>query len=384
MSTPEREAKPPKAAAAGRRTRDSAADTQLDGAILGLLRSLGHDPDTAHALFAADMVRTALKFMQDGADTGQLKLVTAALKEMRYAYRVFNRYRGTKKISIFGSARTPETHPDYLAARRFGELIAREGWMAITGAGDGIMKAGHEGPSRDASFGLAIRLPSEQAANAVIDGDPKLINFRYFFTRKLMFTSNSHAIAVFPGGYGTQDELFEVLTLIQTGKSTMLPIVLVEGADGTYWSEWEKFSRDDLRRRGWISADDDCLYRRCATPEEAVKEVLGFYRRYRSSRFVRDRFVLRVDAPLSPAQLAALNAEFASIVRRGEIEQSGPFRIEDDSPELPRVHFDFIRRDYAALRRLIDRVNAMPHEPAAPLGPPRGELDVAGSRGGDE
>ncbi len=331
-------------------------------AVEALLRSLGVDPEATEAVFVGEMVQTALKFLKDGADTGQLKLVTAALKEMRYAYRVFNRYRGTRKISIFGSARTPETHPDYVAAKRFGELIASHGWMAITGAGHGIMKAGHEGPSREASFGLAIRLPTEQAANAVIDGDPKLINFRYFFTRKLMFTSNSHAVAVFPGGFGTQDELFEVLTLIQTGKSGMVPVVLVEGEGGDYWETWERFSRDDLLRRGWISAADPAIYRRCPTPEAAVEEVVRFYRRYRSSRFVGDRFVLRLDAPLSAPQVAELGQEFGKLVRSGQFEQHGPLPGEDDALDAPRLSFVFTRRDYGTLRRMLDRINALPHE----------------------
>lgn len=342
-------------------TAGSDPSPRTEAAVEELLRSLGHDPERIDAVFVAEMVSTALKFLRDGADTGQLKLVTAALKEMRYAYRVFNRYRGTRKISIFGSARTPEDHADYAAARRFGELIARHGWMAITGAGDGIMKAGHEGPSREASFGLAIRLPSEQAANAIIDGDPKLINFRYFFTRKLMFTSNSHAVAVFPGGFGTQDEIFEVLTLIQTGKSGMVPIVLVEGAGGDYWETWERFTRDDLLRRGWISKEDPSLYRRCPTPEAAVDEVLAFYRRYRSSRFVGPRFAMRLDAPLSTEQLAELDRDFAPLLASGRFEMSGPLRGEDDALELPRLVFHFTKRRYGLLRLLIDRINSLPH-----------------------
>jgi uncharacterized protein (TIGR00730 family) len=338
----------------------SERDRELTAVVETALRSLGHDPSATEAGFVAEMMRTALKFLKDGADTGQLKLVTTALKEMRYAYRVFNRYRGTRKISIFGSARTPEDHPDYAAARTFGALIARHGWMAITGAGNGIMKAGHEGPTRDASFGLAIRLPSEQAANAVIDGDPKLINFRYFFTRKLMFTSHSQAIAVFPGGFGTQDELFEVLTLMQTGKSLVLPIVLVEGEGGDYWETWSRFAIDDLRARGWICAEDEELFRRSRTPEEAVDEVLGFYRRYRSSRFVGEKLVLRIDQPLDAEQLDDLNVRFARIVRSGRIEQTGPLPIEDDALDLPRLHFAFTRRDYGILRKLIDAINALP------------------------
>ena len=335
---------------------------EIDRATNALLHSLGHDPTATDVGYVSDMLRTAVKLLSDGPDLGQLKLVTTAFKEMRYAYRVFNRYRGVKKISIFGSARTPEDHPDYVAARRFGELIAREGWMAITGAGNGIMKAGHEGPTRDASFGLAIRLPIEQSANTVIDGDPKLINFRYFFTRKLMFTSNSHAIAVFPGGFGTQDELFEVLTLIQTGKSVVLPIVLVEGAGGDYWDTWHRFAHTDLVRRGWISDEDEALYRRCATPEDAVAEVLRFYRRYRSSRFVGDRFVIRLDSPLSRSQCETLEERFRVLLRVGGIEQSGPLPGEDDSLELPRLHFEYTRKRFGLLRQLIDAINAMPPE----------------------
>ncbi len=341
--------------------RGDLADREMSAAIDVALRSLGHDPSTSDATFVADMMRTALKFLKDGADTGQLKLVTSALREMRYAYRVFNRYRGVRKISIFGSARTPEDHPDYIAARTFGELIATHGWMTITGAGNGIMKAGHEGPTRDASFGLAIRLPSEQAANAVIDGDPKLINFRYFFTRKLMFTSNSHAVAVFPGGFGTQDELYEVLTLMQTGKSVILPLVLVEGAGGDYWSTWERFAQDDLLRRGWTSPEDSALFRRCATPEEAVEQVLRFYRRFRSSRFVGDRLVLRIDSALSSEQVATLEQRFGRILKDHRIMQSGALLGEDDSLELPRLHFVFTRRDYGTLRQLIDAINELPH-----------------------
>lgn len=349
----------------GRERRGEPDD--IDKATDALLHSLGHDPTATDVGYVSDMLRTAVKLLSDRPDLGQLKLVTTALKEMRYAYRVFNRYRGIKKISIFGSARTPEDHADYVAARRFGELIAQEGWMAITGAGNGIMKAGHEGPSRDASFGLAIRLPIEQSANTVIDGDPKLINFRYFFTRKLMFTSNSHAIAVFPGGFGTQDELFEVLTLIQTGKSVVLPIVLVEGAGGDYWETWHRFAHHDLVRRGWISDEDEALYTRCPTPESAVAEVLRFYRRYRSSRFVGDRFVIRLDAPLSEQQRAGLEERYRILIREGGMEQSAALPGEDDSLDLPRLHFAYTRKRFGLLRSLIDSINDLPVDPAARL-----------------
>ena len=229
------------------------SDEQHVAAIESLIRSMGGNPEEFDGRMICQMIQTCLKLIPDGHDTGQLKLTNSALKEMRYAYRVFNRYRGRRKVSIFGSARTPSDHGDYIAAKTFGRLIAEQGWMSITGAGDGIMKAGHEGPTRDASFGLSIRLPFETTANEVIDGDPKLINFRYFFTRKLMFMSHADAVAVFPGGFGTQDELFESLVLIQTGKSNIVPIVLVEGEGGDYWQHWDNYARKSLHDSGWIS-----------------------------------------------------------------------------------------------------------------------------------
>ena len=231
-----------------------------------------------------ELLATGLKLLSDGCDVSQIKLIENAVKEIRRSYRVFNRFRGVQKVSIFGSARTPEDHPDYIAARSFGQSMAAEHWMAITGAGDGIMKAGHEGPSRESSFGLSIRLPFETNANDIIAGDDKLISFKYFFTRKLMFVSHSDAVAVFPGGFGTMDEIFEVLTLIQTGKSPIVPIVLVEGADKDgkprgYWRQWEYGVVENLLAQGWISAEDPGLYEFASSPDDAVARILRFYPR---------------------------------------------------------------------------------------------------------
>lgn len=330
---------------------------QTLSAIRALIESVGGDPDALSGRLIADQIINSLKLLHSSHDPGQLKLITRALKEMRYAYRVFNRYRGIRKISIFGSARTPEDHADYQAARAFSAAIAQEGWMSITGAGDGIMKAGHEGPQRDASFGLSIRLPFETTANTVIEGDPKLINFRYFFTRKLMFLTHSDAVAVFPGGFGTQDELFEVLTLVQTGKSNMIPVVLIEGAGGEYWRRWDWDVRENLLRGGFISPEDPCLYRIALGFDQAVEEVLGFYRVYHSSRYVGEQFVIRLTRPLTDEQVAALNDEFGDLVREGRIVQSGPLAGEDDHPELPRLAMAFTRNRFGRLRMLIDRIN---------------------------
>ena len=318
-----------------------------------------------------EAVESVAGLLVDGGDLGQLRLVRTALDEMRRTYRLFNQYRGVRKVSIFGSARTPSHHPDYLAARDFGRLMASDGWMAITGAGDGIMKAGHEGPSREASFGLGIRLPFESRPNDIIQGDDKLIEFRYFFTRKLMFLSQSDAVAVFPGGFGTHDELFETLTLVQTGRSHIMPIVLVEGldVDGTsrgYWHDWQEFVRDELLRNGWISPEDMALFRIVQTPQEAVDEGLRFYRRYHSSRYVRDNLVIRLHAPLPSADLQRIASEFRPLFASGTVEQREALTEErGEHAHLTRLVFHHTRRDFGMLRRLIDRINDVPMEPVA-------------------
>lgn len=336
--------------------RESTRGAGRDGGSLGHRRAL-----------ASDLVRTSLRLVNEGFDLSQLRLISLAVREMRGAYHVFNRYRGVRKVSIFGSARTPPVHPDYIAARDFGAAIAAEGWMAITGAGDGIMRAGHEGPQREASFGLSIRLPFETNANEFIQGDPKLLQFRYFFTRKLMFVSHSDAVAVFPGGFGTMDEIFEVLTLVQTGKSPIVPIVLVEGAgpDGEplgYWPRWEHGVVANLLQQGWIGPEDPGLFEIATSPRDAVDRILRFYRRYHSSRYVDDLLVIRLKRPLSSAQVIQLNHEFRPLVHSGEMIQQGPLGGEEEHPHLPRLVFHHTKRAYGLVRRLIDRINELPEE----------------------
>ncbi|MHC4211139.1 MAG: LOG family protein [Planctomycetota bacterium] len=339
-------------------TRPSASSARILATIHDLVRSLGGDPESFAGEMICQLVQTSLKLIGDGHDTGQLKLLNRALKDMRYAYRVFNRYHGTRKITIFGSARTQEDHPDYLAARRFSAAIARQGWMSITGAGDGIMKAGHEGPRREASFGLSIRLPFETSANTVIEGDPKLINFRYFFTRKLMFMSHADAVAIFPGGFGTQDETFETLTLVQTGRSNVVPVVLTEGEGGVYWKHWDTYIRKNLLAREMISPEDPGIYHIADSVEDAVAHVLQFYRVYHSSRYVGEQLVLRLKHRLTDEQVQELNDEFGGIVASGCIQQCGPLEGEDDHLELPRLALHHTRRHYGLLRALIHRINA--------------------------
>ena len=321
-----------------------------------------HEADAFRIKLVRDLVTTALKLIPDGRDTGELKLMTAAMKELRYAYRVFGAYPEPHKVTIFGSARTPEDHPDYLAAVEYSRMMAEAGWMSITGAGDGIMKAGREGPGRASSFGVAIRLPFETTANTVIAGDEKLINFRYFFTRKLMFLSQAEAVVCFPGGFGTMDEAYETLTLVQTGKASMIPIVFVEGAgkDTHYWDGFIRFVKDELLSRGWISPEDLNLFYFAKDPADATQHVLQFYKNYHSSRYVRDDLIIRIKQRLTDDALATLNDEFSGLVKKGNIVQRDAYKEESDHLALPRIAFTHTRRQFALVRRLIDRINELP------------------------
>jgi len=329
-------------------------------AIRGLAEKFSGLQHGRDRLLLEEMIATCLRLGHDDADTGELKLINAALKEMRYAFRVFKPWEHKSKVAIFGSARTPEDHPDYLVAREFSALMGEAGWMSITGAGDGIMKAGHEGPGHEASFGLRIRLPFETTANDVIALDPKLVNFRYFFTRKLMFLANAEAVVALPGGFGTMDELFETLTLVQTGKSAPVPIILLEGDGGSYWPNWKSFITSELLDNGWISEPDLSLFRIASSAQEARDMVLNAYRVYHSSRYVRDRFVIRLNRPITEAQRADLESRFGGIAHDGKLELSGPLEGEVENLDLPRIHFEHVRRDFGVLRRFIDALNDLP------------------------
>lgn len=325
--------------------------------ILDLITAVGRDPKTFDSELVAQMVQTCLKFAVDQHTTPQLKLVLRALKEMRYAYRIFNQYTGGHKVSIFGSARTPEDHPDYLAAKEFGEQMADAGWMCITGAANGIMKAGHEGHKPESSFGLSIRLAFESTSNTVIQGDPKLITFRYFFTRKLMFMNHSEAIAVFPGGFGTLDELFEILTLMQTGKSNLIPVVLLEGENGQFWHNWQEYMRKNGLETGWISPEDQYLYYAAPDVKSGVEHILRFYHCYNSSRYIKDKLVIRLNYRLPDSFIDYLNEKYKRIIREGKIEQVDILPEEKELSELPRIVFEFTRRDFGILRQMIDEIN---------------------------
>lgn len=331
---------------------------EVDEKIKDLIAATGANPDTQEADFVRQMIQTSLKMANDGFDMGQLKLMTRSFKEMRYAYRVFNEYRKSRLVSIFGSARVLESHPDYQTAKAFSTLMASQGWVCMTGAADGIMRAGLEGAGKNSSFGLSIRLPFEHANHTVLAGDPKLISFRYFFTRKLMFISHSDAIAAFPGGVGTQDELFESLTLMQTGKSNIVPLVLIEGHDGHYWQAWEHYIQNNLLAKGMISAEDQNLYYRAPGVEQAVDHILRFYRRYHSSRYVKDTLVIRLLTPLTDPQIHHLNQEFQPLIKEGHIQATKPLFDENDHLGLPRIAFEHNRKHFGLLRAMIDRINS--------------------------
>lgn len=350
-----------------------ADDGEVQDRIIELLEMVVGQADNSNAKLIRELITAALKLIPDGRHTGELKLMTASVKELRYAYRVFGQYPDAHKVTIFGSARTPPDHPDYRAAVEFSKIMADAGWMAITGAGDGIMKAGHEGPGRAASFGVAIRLPFETSANEVIKGDEKLINFRYFFTRKLMFLSQAEAVVCFPGGFGTLDECFEALTLIQTGKASMVPVVFVEGeptpgvttsggdpdmAIPGYWQGWVKFIRQQLLSRGWISPEDENLFYLAKDPKDAADHVLRFYALYHSSRYVRDDLIIRIQRPLTEEQIEILNREFAVLIKSGRIHQRGPYEQEQDHLDLPRIVLTHTRHKFGLVRALINRINS--------------------------
>jgi uncharacterized protein (TIGR00730 family) len=313
------------------------------------------------AQYVAQIREVADKLVSDGANRADSKLLASALKELRHCFRVFAAYRGTRKATVFGSARTRPEHPAYQAAVEFSQRMVESGWMVITGAASGIMEAGHVGAGREKSFGLNILLPFEQGANPVISGDAKLMNMRYFFTRKLAFIKESDAVVLFPGGFGTHDELFETLTLVQTGKSHVFPIVLVDEPGGTYWKRWQEFVQQDLLARGYISPSDLHLYTITDSAEEAAAEVTNFYRVYHSMRYVRGELVMRLTARPSEALLAAIREQFADVLSGGTFEVCDALPEEDNEPllkDMPRLKFRFNRHNHGRLRQLIDRLNA--------------------------
>ena len=303
---------------------------------------------------------SADKLASDGPSRGDLKILSRTLRELRYAFKVFSSYRRHRKVTVFGSARTTPDQPAYQQAVQFGQAMAHNDWLVVTGAASGIMEAGHRGAGREHSMGLNIMLPFEQAANPVIAGDHKLVHMKYFFTRKLMFVKECDAVVCLPGGFGTLDEAMEVLTLLQTGKRDIVPLVLLDEPGGTYWQALHEFLVGKLLHRGMIAEEDFSLYRITDRCEEAVEEVLGFFHVYHSMRYVRSKLVLRLKEQLSPVLLSDINLHFADILNSGSFVLRDALSEEADELEiaaLPRLVFHFNRRNLGRLRQLIDAIN---------------------------
>lgn len=341
------------------KTEKPPADPELRRQIEELIshRGGGFNQDNV-----TDIIEQALKLLTDVKDKGDVKVIQTALRELRYAFKLFAPYDRVRKVTIFGSARTLPSRMEYQQAVEFGRKIAQAGFMVITGAGGGIMQAGHEGAGPEKSFGVNIRLPWEQTANPVIREDKKLVTFKYFFTRKLIFIRHSDAIALFPGGFGTMDEGYEALTLMQTGKSQLMPLVLVDRPGGTFWKTWDKHVREHLLRDQLISPDDLNLYQITDDTDQAVKIITRFYRNFDSSRFVKDLFVIRLKHLPSDSALEAMNEDFADLVVGQKIHRIDPTPEEitdNDRVDMPRIAFGFNRRDYGRLRQLIDVLNRL-------------------------
>jgi len=304
--------------------------------------------------FAAD------KLIVDEASRGDVKLLNVAFKELRYCFKVFSQLRGRRKVSVFGSARTPASDPAYQAAVEFGRQMTEAGFMVITGAASGIMEAGHAGAGRENSVGINILLPFEQSANPIINGDVKLMHLKYFFTRKLLFVKEADAVALFAGGFGTHDEGYEVLTLIQTGKSHIVPIVYVDYPGDTYWKDWHDYIVKHLLKRKMICPADMSLFKVTDSVEAAVAEIKRFYRVYHSMRYVKDHLVLRLHDMPTDTTINQLNSEFKDILVSGTFEKTEALPAEANEElikDLPRIKFHFDRRSHGRLRQLLDVIN---------------------------
>jgi uncharacterized protein (TIGR00730 family) len=342
----------------------------LDRRIVELLDAVGA---TSNRDQLFEILATGVRLAADDTDRLDLKIANAALKEMRHAFRLFAPYQGIRKVTMFGSARTLPDDPLYAQARSFASAIAAEGWMVVTGAGPGIMAAGLEGAGRKMSFGINIRLPFEQGPSPFIGGDAKLIEMKYFFTRKLALMKESSGFIVLPGGFGTLDECLELLTLIQTGKAEPAPIVCLEVPGGTYWHTWWRFMTDEVLSAGLISEDDMHLVSITDNVAAAVNELTTFYRNYSSLRYVGDLLVFRLNYAPTPAELDELSEEFADICVEGGIETTAPLPAEvadNDELDLPRVLLQFDRRQHGRLREFIDALNRLSSVPPVPSMPP--------------
>jgi uncharacterized protein (TIGR00730 family) len=336
--------------------------TRTNGPVDDLIdRLIRHAGEVRHPDYVREMILAALKSGQESEDRIDLKIMNSTLKEMRFTTKVFSPYRGVRKVTVFGSARTRPEEPLYKMAEEFGKKLSVAGYMVITGGGPGIMQAVNEGAGPENSFGVNIRLPFEQQMNPVVAKNPRSITYKYFFNRKVAFLKESDAVALFPGGFGTLDEAMETLTLVQTGKRAPLPLVLIDEPGGTYWKGWIQFLEEELLVRGYIHKTDMDLFERVDSLEDAVEKIQAFYSRYHSLRYVGDKLVIRLLTPIAKEAAEELKVNFHDIlIPQGGISLSGPLPAESDEPELahlPRLVLDFDRSDFARLRHLIDAIN---------------------------
>jgi hypothetical protein len=333
---------------------NGAADTAIDE-LMELVDGV-KDQDLVR-----EMILAALKAGQEQNNRAHMRLMNTTMKEMRFTGKIFSPYSTTRKVTVFGSARTMSDEPIYNMASQFGKKLVESGYMVITGAGGGIMQAANEGAGPEHSFGVNIMLPFEQAANPVLIGNPRLITYKYFFNRKVAFLKEADAVALFPGGLGTLDEAMETLTLLQNGKHTPLPLILIDEPGGTYWEKLVRFMKDELLSEGYISEGDFELFECVDSVDTAIKSINHFYSRYHSMRYVGKKLVFRLQSSISPADIAQLNKDFANILMYdGKIDLSDPLPEESDEPELKdlkRLVVDFNQKDFGRLRHLITHIN---------------------------
>jgi uncharacterized protein (TIGR00730 family) len=313
-----------------------------------------------HSTLIDEIKETADRLGRDQATRGDLKILSRALKELRYAFKVFTPFRRQRKITVFGSARTSPDHPSYIQTVDFGKRMAEEGWMILTGAGGGIMEAAHVGAGREMSMGVNIMLPFEQEANPVIAGDDKLVHLKYFFTRKLLFVKEVHGVVVCAGGFGTMDECFEIMTLVQTGKRDLMPIVLLDESGGTYWNSWLEFVKKELLGNKLIAEEDLSLIKVTDSVDVAIEEIMKFYSVYNSMRYVNEKLIVRLHTEPSDEFITQLNKDFSDILVSGKISKTVAHRYEADDDHLlnlPRLSFRFDRKSIGRLREMIDVIN---------------------------
>ncbi len=335
----------------------SHTNEEIDSLIERVIKASG---GITHPHLVRELIISSLKIGQETSYQPDLKLINRTLREMRYTTRVFGPYRDRKKVTIFGSARTMPEEQIYQKCVRFARLLADQGWMAITGGGPGIMRAGNEGAGSENSFAVNIKLPFEQSANPVMQNTPRLVTYKYFFNRKVAFVKEADAVAVFPGGFGTLDEAMEVFTLVQTGKTSPKPLILVDDEEG-FWEQFFDFVKEQLLAKGLISGEDFSIFTITKDENEAAEVINNFYKNYHSIRFHDDLAIIRLNKELTPQQLLMLDQEFPEIIMPGtEITSCEAQIFEDDEPELallPRLKFSFNHFHYGLLIAFINRIN---------------------------